>query len=220
MERTLRCTFPFIPNIVPGRMQLSRQTDMVTLYYYRPCTSTGSALLHYNLQLHFVEYWNILGVSTCVCSPHVSEAAYYSSTDDCLPSVFERVPVCIRPTNTCPNVIQRVFVLVRILAHVFEGICVRGRILAPCFWEGIRTTDEYLPRVFEMVFVRRRVFALQTEHEANEYEYLFVFVFVRGVEYWHTSLHVCPLELHAFWRQLTAAVGTKKKYEYQVLVRT
>ena len=51
------------------------------------------------------------------------------------------------------------------------------------------STDEYWPHVFERVFVRRRIFASQTEHEANEYEYLFVFVFVRGdttvVYYFH-----------------------------------
>ena len=49
---------------------------------------------------------------------------------------------------------------------------------------GIRPTDEYLPHVFERVFVRRRIFASQTEHEANEYEYneydyLFLSVFIR-----------------------------------------
>ena len=46
----------------------------------------------------------------------------------------------IRPTNTCPNVLQRVFVLVRILAHVFEVYA---------------SVDEYLPRVSGRVFGRR-----------------------------------------------------------------
>ena len=40
--------------------------------------------------------------------------------------------------------------------------------------------DEYLPHVVERVFVRRCIFASQTEHEATEYDYLFVFEFVRG----------------------------------------
>ena len=69
----------------------------------------------------------------------------YSSTDEYLPHVPSRV--FVHSTNTCP-IFSRVFVHGRILAQrVFVhgwilascfGYSSDGRILAPCFWEGIR----------------------------------------------------------------------------------
>ena len=60
-----------------------------------------------------------------------------------------------------------------------------GRILAPCVGEGIRPADEDLPMFWRGYSFMGRILASQTEHEANEYqyEYLLVFVFVRGVQY-------------------------------------
>ena len=98
-----------------------------------------------------------------------------------MPHVLERV--FVHGANTCPM--------------CWRGYSSNGRILAPCFGEGIPPWDEYLPLVLERVFVHRtdtcpmfwrgyssmgRILASQTEHEANEYEYLFVFVSMRGVQ--------------------------------------
>ena len=109
----------------------------IIIVYTWKYTSTGSALLHYNLQLNFVEYWNIS--ICCVCSPHVSEAAYYSSTDDCLPSVLERVPVFVR----------------RILALTFCRGYSSWYEYLPMFLRVYASVDEYLPHVFGRVFGRR-----------------------------------------------------------------
>ena len=119
----------------------------------------------------------------------------YSSTDEYSPHVFQRVFVhgrilasCfwegIRPwTDTCLVFLMGYSSTYEYLPHVLGRVFVHGRILASCFWEGIRLRDEYSPHVSEKVLVQRRILATRTEYEANEYEYLFVFVIVRGMKY-------------------------------------
>ena len=68
---------------------------------------------------------------------------WYSSTDEYVPLVVERV--FVQGTNTCP-----IF---------WRGYSRMGRILTPCFGEGIRPTDEYSPHDLEMVFVHGRILA-------------------------------------------------------------
>ena len=50
------------------------------------------------------------------------------------------------------EVLERVFVPL-----FWGGYLSMGRILTPCFGEGIRPTDEYLPHDLEMVFVHGRI---------------------------------------------------------------
>ena len=67
------------------------------------------------------------------------------------------------------------------MPHVFEMVFVRGRILAPCFGVGIRPEGIRPWTSACLVFLRVRYSSLPHKPEANEYEYLFVFEFVRGV---------------------------------------
>ena len=81
-------------------------------------------------------FWR--GYSSTRILAHVLQRVYSS--------VYEYLPMFLRGyrpwTNTCP---------------MFSRVFVHGRILASCFWEGTRPTDEYLPHVFERVFVHRRI---------------------------------------------------------------
>ena len=144
--RTLQWTFTFIPNIIPGRIQGSRQTWwryvlVNVIQGVRCCTIT--------ITICIWKSWNIQNIS--VYSPHVSETVWSLVHGLLLAACFLE---SIRPDEILAHVLQRVFARVRILARVFEGVFVRGRILvpcfervsvfvrgrilAPCFWEGIR----------------------------------------------------------------------------------
>ena len=90
----------------------------------------------------------------------------YSSVDEYLPHVLERV--FVHRTITCPM--------------RWRGYLSKGRNTCPMFWKGYsskgRNTCPMFWRRYSFV---GRILASQTEHEADEYEYSFAFVFVRGV---------------------------------------
>ena len=126
-------------------------------------------------------------------------------------SVYEYLPLFLRMYSSVDEY----------LPHVFERVFVRRRMLVPCLWEGIRpwtntypmcwrecsSMDEYLPRVlkrvfvrrtdeysphgFERVFVRRRIGGYSSRDKPNT-KLLFVFVFVRGVQFCRTRSKMQP----------------------------
>ena len=167
--RTLQWTFTFIPNIIPGRIQGSRQTWwryvlVNVIQGVRCCTIT--------ITICIWKSWNIQNIS--VYSPHVSEtvwslvhglllaACFLESIrpDEYLPMfcrgyspVYEYLPVFLRAYSSVDEYLSHVLrgypysSVDEYLPHVFERVFVHGWILASCFWEGIRPSDGCLPHV-------------------------------------------------------------------------
>ena len=105
---------------------------MVTLYSRQ---YTGRALVHhYNLELKFVEY----------------------SKHKCIIFTPRFRNGITRPRTTACPMFLRGYSSRRILAHVFQGVFVRPWTnTCPMYLRGYSSVNEYLPPVFERVFVRR-----------------------------------------------------------------